>query len=135
MEALLSAILLWVLAVRFGVTALAVALAPEAVLGPGVPAGGVWALAALCAVLCLVGIWSHRGAVAARISGAVTLFLAALAETWLSFALLDVSALARADTVLSCFVGAAALVLAAFHWTHRTSTPNPLGGHTRPLDY
>lgn len=135
MEALLSATLLWVLCVRFAITAFAVLLAPEAILGPGVPSWGVLCWSGTCSALALVGWYAHRGSVPLRVTGAVVLALAAVVQAILSVFVLDVPVLAQLDNGLAIVVAAATLVFAAFHWTHRTATPNPLGGDSRPLDY
>lgn len=135
MEAALSAILLWVLCVRYAITALAVVVDPVALLGPDVPSWGIGIFSAAAVVLAFIGWVTHRGSVGVRVSGTVVLAIAAVAEALLGLFAFSISTLARVDNGVGVLVAAAALVLAAFHWSHRTATPDPLGSNTRPLDY
>lgn len=135
MDAWLTAILFFVLGMRYLLLAISVAIAPAAVIGQPGPAWLVAVLAGTFAVLATLGILSHRGSVALRVTGAVTLALASIAELVLNVFVLSVPITTRLDTAASVLIAAAAVVLAAFHWTHRTATPNPLGGDTRPIDY
>lgn len=135
MDAWLASILFFVLGMRFLVTAICVMLAPEAVLGQSGPPGLVATVTGVSAVLAAIGILSHRGSIGFRVFGAVTLAVATVAELLLDALVLAHPVGTWIDLIAAVALAAAALVLAAFHWSHRTATPNPLGGDSRPLDY
>ncbi|MEM0909141.1 MAG: hypothetical protein AAGJ94_17375 [Pseudomonadota bacterium] len=134
MDISLSALLFAVLGVRFAVLCGCVALYPEAAL-PGAGPGVVSVLGALYATAALVGLATHRAGVMARVVGALVLGVVSLVEVIMSGFVLNASLAMRVDAVLALALAAAAGVFAAFFWTYRTATPNPLGSDKRPFDY
>lgn len=135
MEAMLSALLLFTLAIRAAVFTVAVALTPAAVLGQDRGDLAAPLAAGLAAGLAVLGFAAYRGPVSLRVSGAAALFAAAVADAAASLFALDLPAVAQVDAAAGVAIASAAVILAAFHWTHRLAAPNPLGGDKRPLDY
>lgn len=130
----LSSLLFVLLGVRYAILTVLAVLTPQEAL-PGADSTTVTLLAGLFAAAAVVGFVTHRGSVAARVFGACTLLVVSLVEAAASAFLLDAPLAMDADTVLSVAIAAASLVVAAYFWTHRTATPNPLGSGTRRFDY
>ncbi|MEO1102251.1 MAG: hypothetical protein AAFW98_00740, partial [Pseudomonadota bacterium] len=134
MDVVLSALLFVFLGVRYAILAVVVVLFPSAAVGQsGTDVASI--LAGLYAATAFVGFLTYRGGVGARVAGATVLGVATLCELVASAVVLDVTVAGALDTVLSIAVAAGAGVLAAFFWTYRTATPNPLGADKRPFDY
>ncbi|WP_108662405.1 hypothetical protein [Acuticoccus kandeliae] len=136
MDVALSAGLLVMMGVRYAFLAVMTAAMPAAVLGAWATPAAAGIAAALYALLALIGFVAYRGSVAWRVGGAVVFSAAALVELIVNTVVSHAGALRTMDTLLSVAIAAALMILAAFHWTHRTATPNPLGSSDgRPYDY
>ena len=77
----------------------------------------------------------YRGGVRWRIAGAAVFLVVTLVEALGNAIVLDVPPVQRFDTGLSVIVAGGTVLLAAFYWTRRTASPNPLGSDSRPFDY
>ncbi len=130
----LSSLLFVLLGVRYAILAVLVILMPQEAL-PGADGTTAALMAGLFATASAVGFITHRGSVAARVFGACTLLVVSLVEAAEIAFLIDAPAAMDVDTALSVVLAAASLVVAAYFWTHRTATPNPLGSGTRRFDY
>lgn len=135
MDVALPAILLVMLGLRYTALAAVTLAAPQQVLGAGTSEGlaGVFVGAYLAAGL--VGLVTWRGRIAWKVAGAVTLASVAIFDLATEMFLLDASAATLVDTALGGAVALATIMLAAFYWTHRSATPNPLGGKGPPFSY
>lgn len=131
----LAAVLLVMLAIRYGVLAAIVLAAPGRVLGPDVPDGVAGAVFAVYVGAFAVGMFAWRGSVGRKILGALVMAGVAVFEAIGNALVFDVDTLGELDTGVSIAVALAALVMTAFHWTRRTATPNPLGGKGPPFSY
>ena len=134
MDIALSAVLFVFLGVRSAVLCALVVLFPTALL-PGASPSIAATYGVLYAVAALVGVVTHRGSVGARVTGALMLAVVGIFETVGSAVLLDGSSPMVIDSAVAVAVAALAGVFAAFFWTYRTATPNPLGSDKRPFDY
>ncbi|WMS41119.1 hypothetical protein RDV64_13615 [Acuticoccus sp. MNP-M23] len=130
----LSSLLFVLLGVRYAILAVLAVLTPKEAL-PGADITTVVLLASLFGAASVVGFITHRGSVPSRVFGASTLLMVSLVEAAASAFLLDAPLAMDADTALSVVIAAAGLVAAAFFWTHRTATPNPLGSGNSRFDY
>jgi hypothetical protein len=135
MEVALASILLVMMSARYAALAVATAAAPAAVLGPGVPTVAQGLTAGVFAAVALLGLVAYRGGVGWRVAGALVFAAIAVAETVANGLILEASLATRADTALSVLLAGATVILAAFYWTRRTATPDPLGPRGRPFDY
>lgn len=133
MDVALSAVLFVFLGVRSGLLCVLILLFPTAMVpGSGLSLASI--SVALYALAAVVGIVTHRGAVPARVAGALILAVVAIFETVNAIFVIG-GAGAILDALVSVAVAAVASVFAAFFWTYRTATPNPLGSDKRPFDY
>lgn len=135
MEVALETSLLVMMGARYAVLAMVIAVAPASVLGPGAPALLPGLATGTLAVVAAIGIAAYRGGVGWRVTGAAVFLLMTLVEALGSALVLNVSLLQRFDTGLSVIIAGGTVLLAAFYWTRRTASPNPLGSDGRPFDY
>jgi len=135
MEVALGSSLLVMMGARYAVLALAIATSPTAVLGPDAPALLPGIATGVCAVVAAIGLAAYRGGVGWRIAGAAVFLVVTLVEALGNAIVLDVPPVQRFDTGLSVIVAGGTVLLAAFYWTRRTASPNPLGSDSRPFDY
>ncbi|GAB5375599.1 MAG: hypothetical protein AcusKO_20610 [Acuticoccus sp.] len=119
---------------RFAILCAVTVLFPSAMLIGAGPALKPM-VAALYAIVAVIGFATHRGSVGARVLGAAALAAVVLIDLALYASVLQQSLRNGLDQGLSLLFAVAACVCAAFFWTYRTAAPNPLGGDKRPLDY
>ncbi|MBJ3775354.1 hypothetical protein [Acuticoccus mangrovi] len=135
MEIALGTILFVMVGLRYAAMALLALVSPAAIFGADASLTQRIAFAALFVAVAVVGIVSHRGSVGWRFAGALVYAAAALLEAAASLFVWEVSQTALIDTVFTVLLAGVTIILAAFYWTRRTATPNPLGGDGRPFDY
>lgn len=135
MEVALASLFIVMVAGRYAFLAVVTAAAPSAVLGPGVPAVGAGLASGLFAATALLGLVAYLGGVGWRVAGALVFTAATIVEALAHGLVLQTPLAAQLDTGLSVLVAGATVVLAAFYWTRRTATPNPLRPGGRPFDY
>ena len=135
MDAALTTLLLVFVGIRYAVLGALVLIAPTALVAAHPGPIGVALLAGLYLAVAAFGLAAYRGPVGWRVAGALIFAAMSLAEGLASLFLVDAPLVMRLDTGLAIAIACGALVLAAFHWSHRTATPNPLGGDARPFDY
>jgi len=135
MEVALETSLLVMMAARYAVLAVALAAAPALVLGPDAPSILPGVAAGVCLLATAMGLAAVRGGAAWRMAAGVVFLLVTLTEALGNALVLDVSLVQRFDTGLSVLIAGGTVVLAAFYWTRRTASPNPLGSDGRPFDY
>lgn len=133
MDVGLSAILFVAMGVRFFFLAGAILLFPTAVLGGA--SINMWLAVGACLVAGLVGIITHRGHTPRRAFGAFSFAAANLTEAVIALFVVSAPAGLVLDTLAGVVLAAATLVMAAFVWSHRAATPNPLDPIEKPFDY
>jgi hypothetical protein len=135
MEVALQTSLLVMMGLRYAVIAVLIMTVPTAVLGSDAPMALAGIAAGVCAAAAALGIIAHRGGVGLRVTGAVVFLVVALLEAAGSLLLVTVPLAARLDAGFGVLVAGGTCLLAAFYWTRRTASPNPLGPGGRPFDY
>jgi len=135
MEVALETSLLVMMGARYAFIAIALAAAPAAVIGPGAPGLLPGIAAGVCLLATAMGLAAVRGGVGWRFAAALIFLAITLMEAAGNALVLDVSLFQMADTGLSVLIAGGTVVLAAFYWTRRTTSPNPLGSDGRPFDY
>ncbi|MCF3932333.1 hypothetical protein L1787_02755 [Acuticoccus sp. M5D2P5] len=135
MDVALSVGLLVMMGARYAFLAVMTVMMPAAVLGGEATPAAAGIATALYALVALIGFLAYRGGVGWRVGGTLVFAVATLTETVMNAAFIGAGAMRTFDTLLSVAIAAAMMILAAFHWTYRTATPNPLGSTGRPYDY
>lgn len=135
MDVALSAILFAMVGLRYGALAIVALTAPAQIFGAAndpalvVPAATIYAIAAAA------GLAAHRASVGWRLIGAAMFAGVALVDVVMTAFVLPATTADIFGASLAFATAMAAVVLAVFHWTHRTATPNPLASREQRLDY
>lgn len=135
MEVGLETSLLVMMGGRYAFIAVALAADPATVVGPEAPALLPGIAAGVCLLAAAMGLAAVRGGVGWRFAAALIFLAVTLTEAVGNTLILNVPLLQSADTGLSVLIAGGTVVLAAFYWTRRTASPNPLGSDGRPFDY
>lgn len=135
MDVSLSSILFSMVGLRYAVLAVVALAAPVRLFGVAAEPSLVVPAATLYAVVAAIGIAAHRGSVGWRLVGSLVFALVATIDLVMTLFLLPTTGADDLGAGLAFASAVLALVLAAFHWTNRTATPNPLASRERQLDY
>lgn len=135
MDVSLSAILFAMVGLRYGTLATLALMAPSRLFGAAsdpslaVPAATIYAIAAAA------GFAAHRASVGWRLLGAAVFGTVALIDAVMTAFILPATSADLVGAGVALLTALITVVLAAFHWTHRTATPNPLASREQRLDY
>jgi hypothetical protein len=135
MDVALSAILFAMVGLRYAALAAVALIAPAYLFGTASDTSLVVPAVTLYAIAAAAGIAAHRASVGWRLLGAALFGVVATVDLVMMAFVLPVPSADVLGAALAAATAVAALVLAAFHWTHRTATPNPLASREQRLDY
>lgn len=135
MDVALSALLFSMVGLRYSALAAVALVDPARLFGTASDPSLAVPAATLYAVAAAAGFAAHRASVGWRLAGAAVFAIVAIIDLVMTVAVLPLGPADDIGAAIAFAAAAVAVVLAAFHWTHRTATPNPLASRERRLDY